>query len=815
MPNTLQGTLSDLPNPHARPDAAIAMLDADGTVVGWTSTAQRLVGYSANEVVGRSISVVLPFAQNASRVEAFAEQCRARGGWSGTTAVRHRNGHTHNVSLRISQLWGQGGVVHWLVWPTDMVAVSSSAVNGWRPSSLLTRAPIGIVVMDSDLRCTWGNDTLERQDGIPREQRLGRRPTETLPGAAAQAFEAVMRRVLESGTSVIDLEYPNVVRGGRFVGSFFRFDDADGNALGVCSMWVNVAVRDRARERLAILSEAATRIGTTLDVMRTGQELADLAVPLLADFVTVDLAESVPLGEEPLARLRPMGEHIPVFRRAGLASIREGAPESLWARGEAVFVPPTSPYTRALDGKSHLEPVTDTSAGSWSDQHPAWVEKCREYGIHSLMYVPIHARGTVLGVALFARTENPVPFEEDDLLLAEELVTRAALSLDNANRYTRERAAALALQRNLLPQRLTGGPAVEVASRYLPADIHHGAGGDWFDVIPLSGARVALVVGDVVGHGINAAATMGRLRTAVHAFADLDLPPDELLARLDDLVIRLTEQDGDTQGPATTVLGATCLYAIYDPVIRRCTMARAGHPPPVIIDPHGQITFPDLPAGTPLGLGLVSFEAVELELPEGSVLAFYTDGLVETRDQDIDVGMDRLSTVLAQPGLPLDDLCSAVVDTLSATAPRDDATLLLARTRTLSPSQVVSWDLPTYPAVVSRARSLAARQLTTWGLEHLVTSTELIVSELVTNAIRHGAGPVRLRLIRHQVLTCEVSDASNLLPRLCHARSTDESGRGLFIVNQFSHRQGTRYTAGGGKIVWAEQELTPGIRNMH
>ncbi|TKA08368.1 GAF domain-containing protein [Actinacidiphila oryziradicis] len=265
------------------------------------------------------------------------------------------------------------------------------------------------------------------------------------------------------------------------------------------------------------------------------------------------ISERALLGEEPLARLGPMGRHTPVFRRAGLASIHQGAPEALWPPGEAVLVPPTSPYTSVLSsGKSHLEPVIDTSPGTWLDQDPARVEKIHDYRMHSWMYVPIHARGRILGVAVFARTDYLVPFEQDDLLLAEELVTRAALSLDNANRYTRERTAALALQRNLLPQHLTGGSAVEVASRYLPADIHHGAGGDWFDVIPLSGARVALVVGDVVGHGINAAATMGRLRTAVHTLADMDLPPDELLAHLDDLVIRLTEED--TMGRTGTAI---------------------------------------------------------------------------------------------------------------------------------------------------------------------------------------------------------------------------------------------------------------------
>jgi PAS domain S-box-containing protein len=810
VPDAVQGSVGPA-------GAAIAVLDAEGAVAGWSQAAERLVGYSAVEVVGRPAAVMLLPAGDVPNASAFAERCRARGGWSGLAALRHRDGRGLDVSLRVSPLSGPDGRALWLISATDMATLSSGAADGLVLESLLTRAPIGIAVRDQELRCTWVNGSMEIQDGISREQRLGRRLTETLPGAEAEAAERVMRQVLNSGTPAVDHDFRAWVpldprRERAFSVSYFRIEDADGHALGVCAMWVDVTDRERARERLAILSEASARIGSTLDVMQTGQELADLAVPLLADFVAVDLAESIPLGEEPLARLGSTGRHIPAFRRAGLASIHPGAPDAWCARGEAVFVPPTSPYTCVLStGKSYLEPVLDTSPGTWYDQDPARAEKIREYGMHSAMVVPIHARGTVLGIAIFTRTKDPVPFEEDDLLLAEELVARAALSLDNANRYTRERTAALALQRNLLPQRLTGGCAVQVASRYLPADIHHGAGGDWFDVIPLSGARVALVVGDVVGHGINAAATMGRLRTAVHTLADMELPPDELLAHLDDLVIRLTEEDADTKDLATAVAGATCLYAVYDPVTRRCTMARAGHPPPAIVDPHGHVTFPDLPTGTPLGLGLVPFESVELELPEGSTLALYTDGLVETRDQDIDTGMHRLATALAHPRLPLEDLGSAVLDTLPAPAPSDDVTLLLARTRTLSPSQVVSWDLPSDPAVVSTARSLAIRQLTQWGLEDLATTTELIVSELVTNAIRHGTGPVRLRLIRHQLLTCEVSDTSNSLPRLRHARTTDEGGRGLFLVAQLSHRRGTRYTP-DGKTVWAEQELTPLIQ---
>ncbi|WP_240677349.1 PP2C family protein-serine/threonine phosphatase [Actinacidiphila soli] len=351
-------------------------------------------------------------------------------------------------------------------------------------------------------------------------------------------------------------------------------------------------------------SDAAlrTRCPRTLDVMQTGQELADLAVPLLADHALVDLVESVPFGLEPSARIGTARGRPALLRRAGLASIDLGVLESPWVREEVVHVHPSSPFATALrTGRSHLEPLLDTT-GPWIDHDPVRAQKVRDSGVHSLMVVPIRARRCMLGLALFGRSEEQTPFQEDDLLLAEELVTRAALWLDNALQYARERTAALTLQRDLLPHRVRGGVAIEVASRYMPAGMDHGVGGDWFDVIELSGARVALVVGDVIGHGINAAAAMGRLRTAVHTLADMDLPPHELLAHLDDTVRRVNDEDADA--PDRVPIGATCLYAVYDPVTRRCTMARAGHPPPVIIDPQGQAGFPDLPAGTPLGLGL-------------------------------------------------------------------------------------------------------------------------------------------------------------------------------------------------------------------
>ncbi|MET8411251.1 SpoIIE family protein phosphatase [Streptomyces sp. NPDC005195] len=805
---------------------AVALLDARGTVVGWSQTAQRLVGYSAAEVVGRSADVLFVAVDDRAKASQVAQESVLRGGWSNLVQVRHRNGHSIEVRLCVSSLSGQDGRGWWVVCATDKALVPTWPAKATEAEPLLARLPncppIGVVVRDTHLRCIQVNDTQGSKDGIPIRKRLGRTLTEATPGREAETLEAVMHQVLVSGDPAINVDYraflPANERHCRtLTASFFRLDDARGCALGVCVVSVDASDSRRARERLTILGTVSRRIGTTLDVMQTAQELADLAVPLLADYVTVDLAESVPLGEEPLAHLGPQDGRIPVFRRAGLASIHPGTPESLFARGEPVFVPPTSPFTGVLhSGRSHFEPVLDASPDTWLDHHdPARAKKIRENAMHSLMVVPIQARGVVLGVEVFARTEDPRPFEEDDLLLAEELVNWAALALDNARQYARERSAALALQRLLHPHRPTGGSAADVAWRYLPADSHHGIGGDWFDVIPLSGARVALVVGDVVGHGINAAAKMGQLRTALHTLADTDMPPDEVLSRLDEQVIRFAEAE-DPCHPDTTMMAATCLYAVYDPVTRTCTMARAGHPPPAVIAPCGQVTFPDLPAGAPLGLGLVPFESTTVELAEGSVLALYTDGLIEARHQDITDGMNRLRAALSRPGLTLDDLCSSTVDTLRVKPPGDDVTLLLARTCSPSTDKVASWQFPSAPAVASRARMLAARQLTQWGLEHLAESTELIISELFTNALIHGNGDcssecrsdrtIGLRLIRHEMLTLEVSDASHSHPLVRHARSTDEHGRGLFLVAQLSRRWGTRHIP-DGKIIWADQQL--------
>ncbi len=642
----------------------------------------------------------------------------------------------------------------------------------------------------------------------------------------------------------------------------------------------------RLRWRLSMVNESSVRIGTTLDIARTTQELADFAAEHFADLVTVDLLDSA-LGAHDAAPDAPPAS--PALHRVAQRSAAHPGPAPTPAPGPPHTFPPGSPASRALaTGQPSRHRLDDGHRGPYGAAgfagEPGAEGGCGAVGgagaletdgdgdggggggrrrrVHSTLVVPLRARGVTLGVAQFCRDRNRDAFDDEDLLLAQEIAARAAIAVDNARRYTHARATALTLQRSLLPRRTPKQSAVDVAFRYLPADAQGGVGGDWYDVIPLSGARVALVVGDVVGHGIHAAATMGRLRTAVRTLADIDLPPDELLTHLDDVVLRLAaevdendendengengenHQNGESHaddeaatvrgatagptsygrtasgrtapgrtGPAAPAatgavagggdIGATCLYAVYDPVSRRCTAGRAGHVLPAVVGRDGTVDILELPPGPPLGLGGLPFEAAEFELPEGSLLALYTDGLIEARDHDIEAGLTRLRDALARPAPSLEATCDAVLEALLPARPPDDVALLLARTHALGAGQVAAWDLEAEPAAVARARSHVTRQLAEWGLEELEFTAELVVSELVTNAIRYGRPPVRLRLIHDRALICEVSDSGGTTPHLRRARVFDEGGRGLLLVAQLAEHWGTR-RARRGKTVWAE-----------
>ncbi|MGW5773240.1 ATP-binding SpoIIE family protein phosphatase [Streptomyces longwoodensis] len=578
----------------------------------------------------------------------------------------------------------------------------------------------------------------------------------------------------------------------------------------------------RLRWRLSVVNDAGLRIGTTLDIARTTQELADFATEHFADRACVDLLDALLHGRDP-------DRQPPVLRRIAQRA-KTGAPTDSWYAARRTDGPD---HPRGPDGDPPPPAVAPQQLHTYPDDSPparvlATGQPARlpADGLpgegHSTLVVPLRARGVTLGVAQFSRDGGSEPYDGEDLLLAQEIATRAAVAVDNACRYTHARATALGLQRSLLPARTPEQSAVDVAYRYLPAGDRLGVGGDWYDVIPLSGARVALVVGDVVGHGVHAAATMGRLRTAVRTLADIDLPPDELLTHLDDVVLRLSAEAATDPDDDAAEIGATCLYAVYDPVSCSCTLARAGHVLPTVVTPDGVHRALDLPPGPPLGLGGLPFEALEVQLPEGSLLALYTDGLIEARDHDVEAGLTRLRQVLARPVRSLDAACDTVLDTLLPERPADDVALLLARTRALGDDRVAGWDLAADPAEVSRARSRVAAQLRRWGLEDLEFTAELVVSELVTNAIRYGRPPVHLRLVlpdpeppagpgagHGRSLLCEVRDASSTAPHQRRARSDDEGGRGLHLVAQLAERWGTRQTR-VGKTVWAELNDTAG-----
>jgi PAS domain S-box-containing protein len=680
----------------------------------------------------------------------------------------------------------------------------------------IDQCPIGVALLSRQMRHLRLNGAMCRVLGLQSEtEGLNLRLTDLISTPETESCVSCARQVARTGQPDRwrgTFRLPGQKRKHAVDVSLSPVKDAAGRVRGVLAVGFDVTEQQLARQRLVLVNEASIWIGSTLDMTRTAEELVDVAIPRLADLAMVDLLDSVARGEEPTSG-RVTGT-VPLQRLA-CDSIVQGGPEIVVRPGQVTFHPEHSPVAECLaTGRPVSYSGTGAGVAEWVMADPARAASMVRHRVKSMMLVPIRARGATLGVAAFVRHQRSEPFADDDLLLAEEIVGRAAVCIDNARRYTREHATALALQRSLLQQRQPVQSAVEVATRYLPAHSGVTVGGDWFDVIGLSGSRVGLVVGDVAGHGIHAAATMGRLRTAVQTLADVDLEPEELLTRLDDVVARLAaEQELSAEAGD---LSATCLYAVYDPVTRCCKLARAGHPVPAVVTPGGTVTYLDMPAGPPLGLGGLPFEEAEVELPEGSLLVLYTDGLIESRQRDIDAGLDTMRKILSdvrrrpegpEPTPPsLDAICDRLVDALLPEQAGDDAALLIARTRALTPDRIARWDLPADPAVVARARAHAARQVAAWGLEEATFTTELLVSELVTNAIRHAHEPIQLRMILDGVLSTEVFDGSSSAPQLRRADRYDEDGRGLMLVAQLAERWGTRHTD-KGKIIWAQQPL--------
>ncbi|MEU6375781.1 SpoIIE family protein phosphatase [Streptomyces sp. NPDC046909] len=763
--------------------AALAVTDTDGRVTLWSQGAQALWGYASKEAVGMPLAGLFTSA----------------GG-----QVRHRDGRPVDARVRLTPLQDSGRAAGFLLTalPGSMTAASGDDAL---KQLLFDQYPVPLGIFDRDARAVFGNETMQQVTGLSEDDVRGRLPSEYFHGTPYEELTQRIRRSLLSGEQEFYehlVRLPGETRMHAWALDIFPLRDAFGRVQGAGVSAYDYSQQYDSRERLALMSEARSRIGGSLDVAGTATELAEVVVPRFANVVTVELLDPVFHGELPAPVLSgPVLLRRAAFRAA--SPLREPAVPDEVRRHS-----PSSPIARCLiSGQAELHHITAPDITRWFADDPDQAELFRAGGVQSLIAMPIRARETLLGAVLFTRGAGfREPFTTDDLAVTEDLVARAAVCLDNARRFARERGIALALQRTLLPRGRTVHPAVETSARYLPAGDGAQAGGDWFDVIPLPGARVGLVVGDVVGHGVSASATMGRLRTAVRTLADIDLPPDELLTHLDDIVTHAEGEPDDADGEIPGDIGASCLYAVYDPLAGTCTLARAGHPAPILVHPDGTSTVIDLPAGPPLGLGSLPFEAVEVTMPEGSLLALFTDGLLATGDQDLDKAVDTLRNVLSRPAPSLEALGDTVLAIMSPKPHADDVALLLARTRILGEDRVASWDVPVDPAAVADMRRRASDQLTTWGLEESAFVTELVVSELVTNAIRHAKGPIRLRIIKDKTLICEVSDGSSTSPHLRRARLSDEGGRGLFMVAELTRRWGTRHTR-TGKTIWAEQPI--------
>nr|WP_093473995.1 SpoIIE family protein phosphatase [Streptomyces sp. 1222.5] len=791
-PTSLSGA-----GPGGRPPAfealAAAVLDDQGTVVGWSGTAQDLTGFCADEVHGRPVQEL---------VTDLSHDPRSVTQWptTGRVRLRHRCGNTIDVTFRTTRVSGSAGVLV-LAAPTHHVADHQHGAAFLRALSAQNR--ITIALHDTDLTTAQTNAMPDSPDGGPLQP--GARLGDVLCAEDAGSIEAVLRQVLETGVPVIHRNQRvswrhHPARRLALSLSAFRLEDARGRPAGVAALYIDDTDQLRARRQLDLAHEVAERVGGSLDVARTVQGLADVLVPAFGDLAAVDLAEAVFDGDEPAERKGGGDLHL---RNAALAPTTAVWPSGI-QRGN--LVPPLSDHPLLLRFQHGETVVYGRDDYVALIGGPQLAEQFLPHDTHAVMVAPLHARGLTLGAIVVWRTGPSEPFTADEVDLMRQIASRGALAIDNARRYTREHRAAMALQQRLLPPATTDTPAAETAGVYLPTGRGAGTSGDWYDAIPLPSLRLALVAGDVIGHGMPASATMGRLRAAIQTLADLELEPDELLTRIADLVQRLAAEAPPGDHDA---MGATCLYAVYDPVTRRCAMASAGHPPPVLVRPDGSAETVDLLPGPPLAVCGLPYETTTIDIEPGSVLALYTDGLIHRGAHDVGDGLRRLTDALAiscRPDRALDDTGRALLDDLVDQAPRDDATLLLARTRAVPAEDTARWQIPADPAAVSQAREWATRQLTAWGLHDLLFTTELIVSELVTNAIRYGRPPAELRLLRHGVLVCEVTDSNSAQPRLRRARTTDEGGRGLFLVARLAERWGCRHGQ-NHKTIWSEQPI--------
>ncbi|MEV1023882.1 SpoIIE family protein phosphatase [Streptomyces sp. NPDC050264] len=801
----------------------------DGLIDQWSKRAARVFGVTPEEAVGKDpIEAFVPADLRERGYRKMAEILDGRE-WTGTVPFRMPPANDAEVSGD-----RPAGRAEVYVMPTTTEAGERAAVcivvdvrtlrrietDLAASQAIFGQSPFGFLLFDTDLTVRRTNRTFAAVFGGQTDDHRGRTVHDYLPRHEADRVQGALRRVLESGDAVTDMQLvgtaPDSSERRHWSVNLYRVHSGSGRPIGVAGLATDVTRRHaaareaaHARRNLALLNEAGARIGNSLDLETTSRELLDVVVPGFCDLASVDLYQGLLAGDEAALSSHSLADGSAELRRVAAASAVADVPFLDLGGEEPVSV-----------GAVHRFPFNSPCADALRTARPQLLPAEPGNLVRSTLAVPMVAHDTVVGLVQFSRTKGSEPFNERDRALAVELAARAAVCIDNARLYRREHERALILQRSLLPPDNPEASGLDIACRYLPGNAATEVGGDWFDVIELPGHRTALVIGDVMGRGLRAAVAMGELRTAVRTLALLDLEPAEVLSALDEIARGLGTPGGVQQATRSArskpsdadlseVYLATCVYAVYDAVTRRCTFANAGHLPPVLVEPGEGALMLDVPPGMPLGVGGEPFEEVEVELPDGSLLALYTDGLVESRDHPLDEGLSAFRAVLDDPAPALEDVCDHVLTTLDTHHGEDDIALLMARIQGLPSENVGDWTLPREPKSVGLARELARAQLTAFDLEPLVDTTELLVSELVTNALRYGEGEIRLRLLLDRTLVCEVWDAGLVQPRRRRARDTDEGGRGLQLVGLLSAAWGSRRTP-RGKTVWFELALPDG-----
>ncbi|KPC67209.1 PAS/PAC sensor protein [Streptomyces chattanoogensis] len=818
-------------------------LGPDGRIDQWSERAAEMLGIPARYAVGKDpVEAFVPGELHETGRRKVSEILDGRE-WTGLVPYRREpDGGTDGLAeiyvMPSETETGERAAVCLVV---DVRALRGIETDLAASQAVFGQSPMGFTLFGTDLKLLRVNERFATVFGGPAGKYRGGTPHDFLPRPEAERMTAALARVLETGEPVTEMQLVGAVPGEedrrRWSVSLYRLHGASGRPIGVAALAADVTGRRRAereaanaRRNLALLNEAGARIGNSLDLETTARTLLDVAVPQFCDLASVDLYQGLLSGDEAPPGMTDGSAEL---RRVAFASAVSDAPLAT----STCCVPDDGPGPVAV-GAVHRYPFNSPCAGALRTGQAQIIpgrenDDRQELGavVHSTLAVPMVARDTVVGLVQFSRTKGSEPFGERDTALAVELAARAAVCIDNARLYRREHERALILQRSLLPPGDPEAAGLDIACRYLPGTTATEVGGDWFDVIELPGHRTALVVGDVMGRGLRAAVAMGELRTAVRTLALLDLEPAEVLSALDEIARGLggTGDGRPARGPGSRpgaaripeqgrpartadlseVYLATCVYAVYDPVTRRCTFANAGHLPPVLVEEGEDALMLDVPPGMPLGVGGEPFEEIEVDLPDGALLALYTDGLVESRHHPLEEGLQAFRTALSDAGRPLEDVCDHVLSALDTSHGEDDIALLMARVHGLPKDAVGDWSLAPEARSVARARELARDQLTDWGLQELVDTTELLVSELVTNALRHGHGEIRLRLLLDRTLVCEVWDADLAQPRRRRARDTDEGGRGLQLVGLLSAGWGSRRTP-RGKTVWFELALPDG-----